>query len=464
MLNYINNYIDILSTLKVDEIIEKHKKTKNANIPEDFESLLIKEEATIRKHISLVNKLRLENATLKEDIKTLKKDKKDFDDKINKIKEEYENKIKEMNNKIEKLNIIKNEIEKSEKKYKKKFELNQDEINNLKIKLNNFLMKDLKNNGINKSIPTIIDKKFKKSNSMKLNVKYRINNSERESLQKNSKLNNSNIHPNSSRNIYKINYIMQLNKISKGFPEPNNIFNYINKGSKTNSNLVNNKNNIFNGLIEYNQKQIINDSDTSIFKKIKQNFNFLNNSKNLSINDIKSEKGGIVKLKNIKENKILLLPRNNNNIIKRTFSSINKMDENDNYEEFIKKNNNKKNYLINEQQDFHKINLIYQTPKKFSNKNTNSNINDGKNEFKKINKFRISSINKDTLNKEEMSFKIDMKQKQFLPNKIIDNKNMSNTKIDLYTNNSINNNNITAFKVSTQKNKKINYETKNNKE
>ena len=464
MLNYINNYIDILSTLKVDEIIEKHKKTKNANIPEDFESLLIKEEATIRKHISLVNKLRLENATLKEDIKTLKKDKKDFDDKINKIKEEYENKIKEMNNKIEKLNIIKNEIEKSEKKYKKKFELNQDEINNLKIKLNNFLMKDLKNNGINKSIPTIIDKKFKKSNSMKLNVKYRINNSERESLQKNSKLNNSNIHPNSSRNIYKINYIMQLNKISKGFPEPNNIFNYINKGSKTNSNLVNNKNNIFNGLIEYNQKQIINDSDTSIFKKIKQNFNFLNNSKNLSINDIKSEKGGIVKLKNIKENKILLLPRNNNNIIKRTFSSINKMDENDNYEEFIKKNNNKKNYLINEQQDFHKINLIYQTPKKFSNKNTNSNINDGKNEFKKINKFRISSINKDTLNKEEMSFKIDMKQKQFLPNKIIDNKNMSNTKIDLYTNNSINKNNITAFKVSTKKNKKINYETKNNKE
>ena len=464
MLNYINNYIDILSTLKVDEIIEKHKKTKNANIPEDFESLLIKEEATIRKHISLVNKLRLENATLKEDIKTLKKDKKDFDDKINKIKEEYENKIKEMNNKIEKLNIIKNEIEKSEKKYKKKFELNQDEINNLKIKLNNFLMKDLKNNGINKSIPTIIDKKFKKSNSMKLNVKYRINNSELESLQKNSKLNNSNIHPNSSRNIYKINYIMQLNKISKGFPEPNNIFNYINKGSKTNSNLVNNKNNIFNGLIEYNQKQIINDSDTSIFKKIKQNFNFLNNSKNLSINDIKSEKGDIVKLKNIKENKILLLPRNNNNKIKRTFSSINKMDENDNYEEFIKKNNNKKNYLINEQQDFHKINLIYQTPKKFSNKNINSNINDGKNEFKKINKFRISSINKDTLNKEEMSFKIDMKQKQFLPNKIIDNKNMSNTKIDLYTNNSINNNNITAFKVSTKKNKKINYETKNNKE
>ena len=464
MLNYINNYIDILSTLKVDEIIEKHKKTKNANIPEDFESLLIKEEATIRKHISLVNKLRLENATLKEDIKTLKKDKKDFDDKINKIKEEYENKIKEMNNKIEKSNIIKNEIEKSEKKYKKKFELNQDEINNLKIKLNNFLMKDLKNNGINKSIPTIIDKKFKKSNSMKLDIKYRINNSELESLQKNSKLNDSNVRPSSSRNIYGVDCVVRLNKISKGFPEPNNIFNYINKGSKTNSNLVNNKNNIFNGLIEYNQKQIINDSDTSIFKKIKQNFNFLNNSKNLSINDIKSEKGGIVKLKNIKENKILLLPRNNNNKIKRTFSSINKMDENDNYEEFIKKNNNKKNYLINEQQDFHKINLIYQTPKKFSNKNTNSNINDGKNEFKKINKFRISSINKDTLNKEEMSFKIDMKQKQFLPNKIIDNKNMSNTKIDLYTNNSINKNNITAFKVSTKKNKKINYETKNNKE
>ena len=462
LLNYINSSIDILTTLKVDEIMEKHKKTKNANIPEDYESLLIKEEATIRKHISIVNKLRLENQTLKEDIKTLKKDKKDFDDKINKIKKEYENKIKEMNNKIEKLLILKDEIEKSEKKYKKKFEFNQDEIHNLKIKLNNLLMKDLKNNEINKSIPTIIEKKIKKSNSMKLDVKFKINNSEFESLHKNSKLNNSNIHPNSSRNIYKVNYILQLNKISKGFPEQNNIFN---KGSKTNSNLVNNKNNVFNGLIEYNQKQIINDSDTSIFKKIKQNFNFMNNSKNLSINDIKSEKVvDIIKLNNVKENKILLLPRNSNNKIKRTFSSINKMDENDNYEEFIKKNNNNKSYLMNDSHEFHKINLIYQTPQKPSNKNTNSNINDGKNDIKKINKFRISSINKYALNKEEMSFRIDMKQKQFLPNKIIDNKNLSNTKNDLYTNNSINNNNITAFKVSTKKNKKINNETKNNKE
>ena len=87
--------------------MEKHKKTKNANIPEDFESLLIKEEANIRKYISLNNKLKLENNILKEDIKKFEKDKEAFEEKINKIKEEYENKIKEINNEIQNLNIIK---------------------------------------------------------------------------------------------------------------------------------------------------------------------------------------------------------------------------------------------------------------------------------------------------------------------------------------------------------------------
>jgi hypothetical protein len=317
-------------------------------------------------------------------------------------------------------------------------------------------MKDLKNNEINKSIPAIIKEKFKKSNSMKLHAKFRINNSDMESPQKNTKLNNSVIHPNSSGNIFKYNYIMQLDKVSKGFRENNNIFNNINKGSKTISNSVVNKNNVLNGIIEYNNKPIINDKYSLIFKKIKQNFNFMNNTKNLSINDIKSEKVEIIKLTDRKENKILLLTENNNNKIKKTFSSINKMDEIDNYEEFIKKNNNNKSNLMNIKLQKQNTNLIYLTPKKLFNKNTCSSINDGKNDFKKINKFRISSINKDIFNKEEISFKIDNKQNQFFPNKIIDNKNINYSNNELYSNNSINDNNINAFKISTKKNKKTN--------
>ena len=127
-------------------MIEKYKRTKNANIPEDFEGLLIKEEARNRLHIALNNKLKLKNDSLKLKIKIFEEDKQKFEEKINKLKEEYENKINEMNKEIENLNIIKNDLENKEKKYIQKLELKNKENYKLQMKLNNLLKKGFKNN------------------------------------------------------------------------------------------------------------------------------------------------------------------------------------------------------------------------------------------------------------------------------------------------------------------------------
>ena len=45
IINYIKDTIDIISTLKVDEILSKYKRGGSAKTPEDFEGLLRKEEA-----------------------------------------------------------------------------------------------------------------------------------------------------------------------------------------------------------------------------------------------------------------------------------------------------------------------------------------------------------------------------------------------------------------------------------
>ena len=71
IINYIKNTIDIISALKVDEILTKSNKEKNINIPEDYEALLIKEEASLRQHIALENKLKLDYETLTKRINSL---------------------------------------------------------------------------------------------------------------------------------------------------------------------------------------------------------------------------------------------------------------------------------------------------------------------------------------------------------------------------------------------------------
>ena len=128
IINYIKNTIDIISTLKVDEILSKYKKGKNVNIPEDYEALLVKEEASLRQHIALENKLKLDYETLTERINSLETENDILKKQINEQKDKYEKKIEEINKEILKLNNMKNDIQKNERKLRKKLDLKEKEI------------------------------------------------------------------------------------------------------------------------------------------------------------------------------------------------------------------------------------------------------------------------------------------------------------------------------------------------
>ena len=130
------------------------------------------------------------------------------------------------------------------------------------------------------------------------------------------------MHPYSARNLDNIYNKIDYKKLSNKFPEKNNLFNDINKTSKSNTSLIKNKNSIFNiflGKDKTYKSQSVNGGSLSVIRKIRKNFRFIDNTKYNSINDIQLEKEEI---KN-RENKILLFPRNNNNKMIRTFSAIN---------------------------------------------------------------------------------------------------------------------------------------------
>ena len=377
--------------LKVDEMIEKYQRTKNANIPEDFESLLIKEEKSIRKYIAVNNRLTLENNNLRDQIRLFKEDKQKFKEQMNKTKEEYENKIKEMIKEISNLNIIKTELENAEKKYLKKLEIKQKEIYNLKIKLNNLIKISLKNKEGNKDDKILLEKNFKKNNSTDFGVKLRINYSDLDLLQKNSKINSSTIIPQSSRYINDINCIFDFKISNNIFPERNYFFNNINKVNKINTRLFKNENNVVNDFLinNNNYKSLdIKENNPSVLRKIRNNLRSTDDIKYNLLNDIKYE---IKELKN-KENKTILVSRRNSNKIKRTLSSI-----------------NNKNYRNDASFDLFKndnlsLNLKNPTQNKKLNGSFIPDITSGKKGIKVVNKFRISSVNKEELNLNKQNF------------------------------------------------------------
>lgn len=420
-------------------MIEKYKKTKNENISEDFESLLIKEEAAIRKHFALNNKLKLENDTLKEKVRVFEEEQQKFEEKINKLKEDYENKIKDINKEIINLNIIKNEMQKTEKELLKKIENKQKEIYKLEMELNNLKNRNLKIKEETKENKKLTVNNFQKNNSMDFGFKFRINNSDFDLLHKNAKVDNSMIQPNSARNINSMKNIFDIKKISNTFRERNKFFNIMNYSYKSKNSYIKNENSIFNSFVGNNKNynnQSVNDTSSGI-RKIKNKFKLVDNNQSNMFNVTQYEKGENV-IKKIKKNKILLLQRNdNNNKIKRNFSAVNKKDKNERYFVLFKKSND--NDIPNSQENNDNINLMNLTPIK----NSMPNINGKKKVFKKINKFRLSSINKDE-NKNDLSFKNEDKKNQIFPKKILDDKNIQREKntgnimIDKYKGISIN--------------------------
>ena len=60
MVNYIKDSIDVIVNFKIDDIIDEYKSDKNENAATDLETLLQKEEAAIREHISYEHKIKIE--------------------------------------------------------------------------------------------------------------------------------------------------------------------------------------------------------------------------------------------------------------------------------------------------------------------------------------------------------------------------------------------------------------------
>ena len=274
---------------------------------------------------------------------------------------------------------------------------------------------------------------------MDFGFKFRINNSDFDLLHKNAKVDNSMIQPNSARNINSMKNIFDIKKISNTFRERNKFFNIMNYSYKSKNSYIKNENSIFNSFVVNNKNynnQSVNDTSSGI-RKIKNKFKLVDNNQSNMFNVTQYEKGENV-IKKIKKNKILLLQRNdNNNKIKRNFSAVNKKDKNERYFVLFKKSND--NDIPNSQENNDNINLMNLTPIK----NSMPNINDKKKVFKKINKFRLSSINKDE-NKNDLSFKKEDKKNQIFPKKILDDKNIQREKntgnimIDKYKGISIN--------------------------
>ena len=148
LINYIKNTFNILLTLKEEEKVQKKENNKNEDISEDYESLLIKEEAAIRQHIALENKLKLEYEIMSEKINSLEMENELLKIKVKKLIKTYENKIEEINKEITNLTNMKNDIQKNERKLRKKLDLKEKEIFQLQLKLNSINNINIINNGI----------------------------------------------------------------------------------------------------------------------------------------------------------------------------------------------------------------------------------------------------------------------------------------------------------------------------
>lgn len=71
IVNYIKNSIDIIVSFKVENTIDDYKSKKNQNSANDFETLLQKEEAAIRQHISYEHQIKIEYEKIMEKLEIL---------------------------------------------------------------------------------------------------------------------------------------------------------------------------------------------------------------------------------------------------------------------------------------------------------------------------------------------------------------------------------------------------------
>ena len=76
IVSYIKNSIDVIVNFKVEDLMDEYKSNKNENAADDYETLLQKEEAAIRQHISYEHEIKIEYEKLLDKIEVLELEKK----------------------------------------------------------------------------------------------------------------------------------------------------------------------------------------------------------------------------------------------------------------------------------------------------------------------------------------------------------------------------------------------------
>ena len=71
IVNYIKNSIDVIVSFKVEDLIDDFKSNKNQNVASDYETLLQKEEAAIRQHISYEHQIKIEYEKVMEKLEVI---------------------------------------------------------------------------------------------------------------------------------------------------------------------------------------------------------------------------------------------------------------------------------------------------------------------------------------------------------------------------------------------------------
>ena len=289
-------------------MIEKYieEQNDNKNSAENYETLLRKEEASIRQHISVEHQLKLQYENLSEKFDIIELEKKELIKKIDKLKLDYEQKLEVLNKNLKHCIKQKKSFIVIERNLRKKLEQKDNEIIHLqnKIKLeNNYnnsacsvmsktnsifnLNQDNKKENKDKNINNK-NKEIKEYNENSIDPSYHSNynttiliNNDKLISQKNSKsINNKKqsfadsvyYSKNSIHKNYSINYnINQNNNNNQNSNQRNkNKVNYITKIQNNITNLIDylqEQNNLINSPSEFNR------TNTSAIKKEKINQN-----------------------------------------------------------------------------------------------------------------------------------------------------------------------------------------------
>ena len=404
LINYIKDSIDIIVSVKVDELLSMYQQDANSEIIADnYEALLRKLEKAIRQHIALEQQFKIQHEKQNEIIEELKEDVCNLNDKIKNLQKEHEEQMIKLNQEIADYKKQKENFQYNEINLRKKLEIKNKEIIQLQSKINST------------NINSIISNKNKNNNNSNYFNKTFLNKSEINSRHNNSFECIKDVKSVMESNIKKILGSRNINE--KNNRKYNSIFNLSNMSnviSEKNNNINNNKEEDAIANNNINSKGILNDSmkfnNTNNIKhinisKLTKKTAFKNNSLNNSSTNIKNNnnynnsleipKNEKAKIQNYKKiinnncNKFQEIRQIKPRKIKRTSSAIDQQIKKD----FLSSkgkilklkrdvNSTKKE---NENAENKTIFIIKKTPKKFSEKKSMPN-------FKVANKIQANNF------------------------------------------------------------------------